>query len=169
MECRGIEMKRCYITMLGAVLLIAGTSLAQANKSPIAPRSVLSSQFRTKAWRAMDAVFDAFGDCVNGKEVSDSTVRSIHQTVNEAKYVASTPTDRRLLLILDTAVGSLTWQMAYTPGSVEWKIERDRGMQCHIEAVYYISPGDLSPEGKDTALDGTCTKATKEWGDPLKP
>ncbi|MGF7181481.1 hypothetical protein [Tunturiibacter psychrotolerans] len=159
-------MKLRHTAAIVLVLWTTGAGFAQTKQKPSTTRASLSGPFRTKAWRAMDAIFDAFGDSVNGKEVTDSTMKSIKDTFNEAKYVAQTFTDKHLLEILSTSIGSLTWQRSRDRGSVEWKIERDRGMQCHIEAVHYISPDDLSPEGIETALEGTCTKATKEWGEP---
>ncbi len=98
---------------------------------------------------------------------TDSLLIDSKKAVDEAKYIAKTARERYVVRVLQMSVLSFEGQLSQDIGTPEWKASTHRALQCETEAIYVLTPEQLSEKGKADARLQTCNKATDEWDEGI--
>ena len=124
----------------------------------------LSAAFKKEAWKALDAIQRIdFALSKENKDSNKALIGDAENAVNEAKYVATTPSDKQMLFTLQMSLDSLELQGMYDIQDAKFKPYLDRHVQCISEALYYFEPARVTKEGIEKAKLKTCNKKTAEW------
>jgi hypothetical protein len=125
----------------------------------------ISRDFLIQGRRAIDAIQRMSGPYSASHKDSNTDILLIDskKATDEAKYVATTPRDKYVLHALEMAVLSFDDQLSQDIGTPAWKKDVHRALQCETEAIYALTPDQLSDAGKANARLETCNKATDEW------
>jgi len=158
------------------IVLVAFSVFSQAAKQakgaagdPAGARGQLTADFKSKAWRAIDAI-DRIPFLISVAQMSATNANLLvdaDKAVDEAKYSASTALDKNVLHLLEMAVLSKQDQARYESFSKEWTRDTHRFTQCVTEARFYVTPDVLSASGIETAQKNTCNKKTDEWDEGI--
>ncbi len=124
----------------------------------------LSAAFKKEAWKALDAIQRIdFALSKENKDSNKTLIADAEKAVNEAKYAATTSSDKQMLFTLQVSLDSLELQGIYDIEDARFKPYFDRHVQCISEALYYFEPDKVTKEGIEKARLKTCNRKTAEW------
>ncbi len=148
------------------VVCVSGLATAQTNAG-------ISHEFKTKAWRALDAIkrtdLLAIPISSNGPSMVDQLEERLEildadKAVAETKYEASNAVEKHYADVLDWAVSEREIMVHWAIGDPQWKFAAHLEAECEVEVKALIVPEEIGyTQGKDTLPDN-CIKDAREQG-----